>query len=96
MKLDKSYDKLTLNGVIYNSKDSTSKYYIVSSIHPEDRTGYYGVPNMIYSTAPRVDCLEDRANHLAPEDDEDRLPPIKSNSDHCRAKSPVVHGPTEV
>ena len=51
---------------------------------------------MVGTGTPGVEEHGKRRDQLGNEDDNDGLPPIKANSDHCTSKGPVAHSETKV
>ena len=88
--------KLTFDSVIDTCHHSTSKHDVIGPVHAEDGSSDDRIAYVVGGAGTRVDGLEDGTDALTPKDDENGLPPIETDADHGRSKSPVVHGPTKI
>jgi hypothetical protein len=88
--------ELTLNAIPNDCQRGSCTNKVIASPHAKNAACHDGISNVVDTSAPRVEEHGDGRDHLTSEDDENALPPVQSDPNHCTAQSPVSKRQTHV
>lgn len=72
----------TLNGKPHDGQHRSCTDKVVAPPHAKHAAPDAGKSKMIYTGGARVECHGDGRDELGDEDDDNRLPPVKTDADH--------------
>lgn len=78
------------DGVVDEGEESPCRDHVVCAVHAKHGAGDDGIPDMVHSTAPRVDDLEDGGDELAGEDDQYGLVPVQADANPGSSQQSAV------